>query len=583
MKKQHLRAIVLLTSLAAVTAVVHEPAAAEAIGAKPNIILFLTDDQDKESIGAYGADVLTPNLDRLAREGMLFHRAYVSSTVCTPSRYTFLTGRYAGRSYSPMYHEACPPGTQGFPSFNVELEDDNMNVGAVLQQAGYTTGYVGKFHVGPELKRPEHYEHFGLRFLPTDAQPDAAATAVFRHNEAWYRDFLTTKGFSWAKHIYWGNLQKPFAEHNPEWTIAAALEFIQENRDRPFYLHYCTTLLHGPDRSWRNSMDHPRASGAGLLDEPPDVMTDRSELLGRLAERGLDPMAGHAGNTWVDDSIGAVLNKLDELGIAQNTLFVFIADHGSRMKGSLFDFDGTNVPCIIRWPAGVKARSACRELIENIDFAPTFFDLAGADVPAEYVVDGRSLRPLFTGDEPDEWRDHLYFEAGFARAVVTDTWKYIAVRYPHEQIEAIQNARPEQLPRLMAYINRSGIGTRGSSNSNFFDADQLYNIARDERELKNLAGDPAYATQLARMRRLLTDDLKTFGRPFGEFVPGGNVAPPGLVDEQIDYVKRIKIEGKKVILPDGRTVDEKAGTARQQRQAERDRRRAAKRGTDSEG
>ncbi len=85
------------------------------------------------------------------------------------------------------------------------------------------------------------------------------------------------------------------------------------------------------------------------------------------------------------------------------------------------------------------------------------------------------------------------------------------------------------------------------------------------------------------MRRLLTDDLKTFGRPFGEFVPGGNAAPPGLVDEQIDYVKRIKIEGKKVILPDDRTVDEKAGTARQQRQAERDRRRAAKRGTDSEG
>ena len=177
-------------------------------------------------------------------------------------------------------------------------------------------------------------------------------------------------------------------------SLASAETFERYGIDRPFYLHYCTTLLHGPDRSWRNSMDHPRASGAGLLNEPPDVMTDRSELLGRLAERGLDPMAGHAGNTWVDDSIGAVLNKLDELGIAQKTLFVFIADHGSRMKGSLFDFDGTNVPCIIRWPAGVKARSACRELIENIDFAPTFFDLAGADVPAEYVVDGRSLRPL---------------------------------------------------------------------------------------------------------------------------------------------------------------------------------------------
>jgi len=129
---------------------------------RPNIILFITDDQDKHSIGAYGGNSLTPNLDRMASEGMVFHQAFVGSTVCTPSRYSFLTGRYAGRSYSKRYERECPPGMQGFPSFNVELEEDNMNVGAVLQKSGYVTGYVGKFHVGPDMKRADEYKTFGL-------------------------------------------------------------------------------------------------------------------------------------------------------------------------------------------------------------------------------------------------------------------------------------------------------------------------------------------------------------------------------------------------------------------------------------
>ncbi|HCO95755.1 MAG TPA: hypothetical protein DIU00_17715, partial [Phycisphaerales bacterium] len=111
---------------------------------RPNIIVFITDDQDKHSIGAYGGNSLTPSLDRMGCEGMVFHQAYVSSTVCTPSRYSFLTGRYAGRSYCERYRDEYPPDQQGFPSFNVELEGDNMNVGAILQKSGYATGYVGK-------------------------------------------------------------------------------------------------------------------------------------------------------------------------------------------------------------------------------------------------------------------------------------------------------------------------------------------------------------------------------------------------------------------------------------------------------
>ena len=545
---------------------------------RPNIILFITDDQDKHSIGAYGGNSLTPNLDRMAREGMVFHQAYVSSTVCTPSRYSFLTGRYAGRSYCKRYENECPPGQQGFPSFNVELEEDNMNVGAVLQKSGYATGYVGKFHVGPDIKRPEEHERLGLKYVPKDASANSEATAAFRHNERWYRRYLEKKGFSWTKHIYWGNMQRPFNHHNPEWTIEAALEFIDENKDGPFYLHYCTTLTHGPDKSWRNSMDHPRVSGEGMLDKPPNVMTDRQELLKRLEAKRLDPDNGHAGYAWVDDSVGAILKKLDELGIADNTLIVFTSDHGSNMKGALYNIDGTCVPWIMRWPGAIKAGAECDELVQNIDLAPTFFDLAGATVPDKYVMDGRSLKPLFADRKPKQWRDHLYFEMGSGRAVCTKDWKYIAVRYPKERIAEIKKARPDSLPKLMAYIGRMGIGTRGAQNPSFFDYDQLYNVKRDAKERQNLAGNPNYSKRLADMRRMLKKYLESFGRPFGEFVPGGNAAPAGLIDEQVELVKKIKIVGKRIILLDGRVLGEQSQPNRQRKLTERESRRPNKKG-----
>jgi hypothetical protein len=385
---------------------------------------------------------------------------------------------------------------------------------------------------------------------------------------------LKKKGFSWARHIYWGNLQKPFNHHNPEWTIEAALEFIEENRDRPFYLHYCTTLTHGPDKSWRASMDHPRVSGEGMLDKLPNVMTDRHVLLKRLEEKGLDPAEGHAGYTWVDDSVGAILRKLDELGIADNTLLVFTSDHGSNMKGSLYNVDGTNVPWIMRWPAAITAEAECDELVQNIDLAPTFFDLAGANVPDGYIMDGRSLRPLFGGSKPRQWRDHLYFEMGSARAVCTRDWKYIVVRYPKERLDQIKKARPDMLPKLMAYIGRMGIGTRGAQNPGFFDYDQLYNVRHDAKEQRNLAANPKYRDRLTKMRDMLKKDLESFGRPFGEFAPGGNAAPPGLIDEQVERVKKIEIAGKKIILPDGRVPDEQSQPDRQRKLTERESRRA---------
>jgi arylsulfatase A-like enzyme len=542
--------------LVAVTALFGSMACVALAADRPNIIVFLTDDQDKPSIGAYGGKAWTPNLDQMAQEGMLFNQAFVTSTVCTPSRYSFLTGRYPGRAYGDAYMKECPKGRQGFPAFNMGLEPDNMNLGAVLREAGYRTGYTGKYHVSgiEALKKQEHFEEHGLTYVAPDARDTPQTSERFRKNELGYRRMLEARGYEWVKHIYLGNLTRPYNHHNLEWTVDAALEFIEESAQgmRPFFLQLCTTLVHGPDRSWSTSMGNDLITGAGRIDTPvrPPGMATRKEILAALEERGLDPEQGHAGYSWIDAGVGAVLAKLKGLGIDENTLVIFTADHGSKMKGSLYDVAGGCVPFIARWPDGIRAGSTCDALVQSTDIAATAFDLAGAKVPPTYLLDGLSMVPLFNGAKPNDWRDHLYLELGFARAVRTEHWKYIAIRYPREQVAAIQRARPEQLPKLMSPLNRMGIGTRGAQNPNFYLEDALFHVRHDPGERKNLAGDPAFRPQLERMQALLTGDLVSMGRPYGEFVPGGDAMAPGQVEEQAALVRRIEVTGKRVTLPD---------------------------------
>lgn len=538
---------------------------------RPNIIMFLIDDQNPSSIAAFGGDTYTPNLDRMAEEGMKFTRAYVSSSVCTPSRYSFLTGRFAGNSYSKLYtDEVGGKQNQGLPKFNVALERDRMNVGNILREAGYTTGFVGKYHLTSKSDFPEFYRGKDKWIdIPKDASPGPEASAQFRHNEFWMRRYLETLGFSWAKNVYPENTHSPYSAHNPEWTTVAALEFIEENKDGPFYLHLCSTLLHGPDKSWRKSMDHPLITGEGEVRSLPEVMTPRAELLKTIAEKGFDPDSHVAGEAWIDDSLGAILRKLTELGIDDNTLVVFAPDHGRDGKGSVFSHGGCQVPMIMRWPKGIPAGQVCEELVQNIDLVPTFFDLGKAEKPKSYRIDGQSLTPLFKDGKADDWRNHLYLEMGAARATVTKDWSYIAVRYTEEQIASIKKALPQNLPRAMSYIGRSGIGVRGADRPGFFDEDQLYNLTNDPKEMKNLAYKKAQATRIKEMRDLMQQDLEAVGRPFGEFISGGNAAEPGQIDKQIETVKQLEIRGRKVTVPntlrtapgaaDEPTPDDKAG------------------------
>ena len=501
----------------------------------PNFIIFLVDDYDKYETSVYGGQVLTPNLDRLSREGMTFYNAHVTSTVCTPSRYTFLTGRYAGSSYSPSYLKQFPPGQQVLPGFNMDLEEDNMNVGNLLARNGYATGYVGKYHVGPgdtEFRRAH-----GLHLVPKNVPYSEKINRQQFENEKRYRALIKERGFTWAKHIYWENTKAPFQMHNPEWTIEAAVEFIEQHQDRPFYLHYCTTLLHGPNRSWWRSLDHPEITGEGKISRRLAAMPARAGVMQRI--RAADLTEEEAGYLWMDDSLGVLLAKLDQLGIAENTVVLFIADHGSSNKGSLLKSRGTEVPCIIRWPAGIVPGTKCRELIQNTDFVPTWFHLAGAQLPPSYRIDGISIAPLFK-NPARAVRSHVYAEIGAARSIKTKQFNYIALRYTEEQIAGARKGTRRYLKTMTGLSG--GVARSLTSTPHAFNNDQLYDLNSDLSEQRNLANDRQHQATLAKMRLALTTELKRFkGRPFGEFVPGGNAIPGGTYD---DVLRLLRKEGQ---------------------------------------
>jgi len=478
---------------------------------KPNIIVFLVDDCDKDETSVYGGNVLTPNLDRLAKEGMTFHNAHVTSTVCTPSRYTFLTGRYAGSSWAKHFMNEFPAGSQSSPGFNMTLENNNMNIGSLLKKNGYATGFVGKFHVGHEYGQNQK----GFTFFEKNAEWTPNINKAMFENEKFYRQKMKEYGFGWAKNLYWNNLKTPFKGHNPEWTIDAALEFIQNNKDQPFYLHYCTTLMHGPNKEWFKSLSKQDITGEGIIKDHKAKSRTRDDLMQRVKAAGLGEE--QAGYTWMDDGIGLILNKLKELKIDENTIFVFTADHGSTRKGSLFKHKGTEVPCIIRWPKGIPAASESHELIQNTDFVATWIETARID-KKDYKVDGLSFASLFK--TPNKAiRDYVYSELGAARSVKTKDWNYIALRYTKEQVEGIHK---NDRGILKSVCGLSGGFARGGELPGGKDMNQLYHLTQDPQELKNMAENPEYKEILANMKKMLSKELKRFNRPYGEFIMGGN-------------------------------------------------------------
>ncbi len=525
---------------------------------QPNIIVIMTDDQLHDSIAYFGGDVLTPHIDNLATRGMVFNHAYVSSTVCAPARYSFLTGRYAGRNTSKEFLKHFPPGhATRIENVNVTMERDGMNLQTQLKKKGYATGIVGKWHLGPHLGTVHNpsWDRFGFGGYAKDADlpSDRQANAVVQKNHAVLCEHLKRYGWDYAASMYVANLKElkhdSLNVHNIDWTVKGALDFLDRYGDQPFFLYFSTTLHHGPDPGairngrLRYSVDaNPRYTGEGYLPGPLDVLPSRETIKARVAQA--DKRYHTAYCTWLDEAVGALRRKVRALGLEQDTLIVYLSDHGIKRYGKTTLYQGgIHIPLIMNWPGRIAPGSQTDALVQNIDLAATFYDLADLSLPREYRIDGRSLRPLLEGSHA-EIHAALFFELGYARGVMTRNYKYIAVRYPpdiqaridrgekfngfYSPSQGIDERKALAHPYL---VKNSHLGHFSSQqNPHYFELDQLYYLAADPAEDNNLLYDTqgcphpegSLAPHVRRQRQKMQDSLRSHlrsfaGRPFGEW------------------------------------------------------------------
>lgn len=497
---------------------------------KPNIVFLFADDLDADEInytidmvntwatpsgarrveGAAGVKagipkVLTPNIDSLAENGMLFTRFYVNATVCSPSRYCLLTGRYATRGIE--LQKDYPVGTHAQLDWRPAILREETNLPKELQKLGYRTGIIGKWHNMPDgmLTRRIRAHHTANMSFEDAQQFDRQIKEHYQSG----LDYLSD-GFGWdvVDRMEWGN-----SIVNLDWQCEGALKFIEESKDRPFFLYCALPVPHGQYSYDYNQIEtyDRRVTSNGLLEEPMTLLPSNENVFERLKKAGVPKENAMA--TRMDDYVGAVLRKLDELGLRENTMVVFTSDHGSRGKNSVYE-GGAKVPLIVQWPGEIAAGSQNESLIGSIDFAATFVELANGTLPADMAQDSRSFLTQLAGKpEPEDWRKTMLIEAGNSKGIVSKEWKFVANRVPPE-IAKKMKARPKEV--YWTGVDHHNYGNEKMYPS-YWDADQLFDLNKDLYEQNNLAENPEYAEQLKAKRAELSKVVESLPHTFGEF------------------------------------------------------------------
>jgi arylsulfatase A-like enzyme len=485
----------------------------EAANRKPNIVFFIADDMYPEMFNflpeGKGKN-LTPNIDRLASEGVVMTNQYVASPVCTPSRYNCLTGKYASRASNTAFVNFTEKQEgQTVIHWNTFITPNDKTLPHYLKELGYTTGMAGKNHC---------METTGTYTFP-DYWADATSPDIKAKVDANYKrsvQAVLDNGFDFAGGVYIDNPGfvglGELAVQNTDWIADAGLNFIEQNYENPFFLYFATTIPHqpsDPEHSWNAN---PLITANGYLDKAPDVLPARNTIPERTKAAGFEGK-GKENLLWLDDALGALIKKLEEKDVLDNTIIFFFNDHGQKAKGALYQ-GGILSPAIIWKSDGFKCGNTCATKVQNIDFAPTIIEMAGGHI-SKNQFDGQSFKSILDGKNTNKDRS-LFFELGYARAIIKGDYKYYAIRYPEFAQNRTKEMRAEVLkaynePRRikkMKIVNKNdpmapyshfstvpgGEAAEHESYGkvpSYFDLNQLYNIKDDPTEQNNLINDEA--------------------------------------------------------------------------------------------
>lgn len=448
---------------------------------KPNIIYILADDLGYGDLGCYGQkNILTPNLDRMAEEGMRFTNHYSGSTVCAPSRAVLMTGLHSGHAPIRGNKEIMPFGQ--YP-----LQYGTVTFPKILQKAGYATGAFGKWGLGPpDSEGTPSLQGFD-RFFGLICQ---------RRSHFFYPEFLfNDEPGGPVERVYLeGNkvmdasregFERPGAgpplergQYSTDVMIDEALSFIDQNRNSPFFLFIPNQIPHAslevPDDAMEIYLDE---NGQSIFDE------DTSYSFGSYS-RNSTPLATYAAMvTRLDQYVGTILDKVNEMGIAENTLVIFTSDNGSHSAGGyhysmhnsnaslrggkrdLYE-GGIRVPMLAWWPGKIAAGTESDHVSGFQDVMPTFAELAGMQSPPN--SDGISMVPTLFGREDQQQHDYLYWEfpaMGGRQAVRMGKWKGVRLNVQENRYSPIelynleediseQNNLADQYPNIVNEIGR---------------------------------------------------------------------------------------------------------------------------------
>jgi arylsulfatase A-like enzyme len=448
---------------------------------RPNIVFIMSDDHAAHAMSCYGSKInRTPHLDRIANEGMRYDNCFCTNSICAPSRAAILTGLYNHLN--------------GVLTLGDSFDGRQQTVPKLLQQVGYQTAIIGKWHLGHGGDSdPTGFDYWSV--LPGQG------------------DYYNPKFIEMGKEkSYDGYVTDIITDHSIDWVQ-------QRDKERPFFL-----MCHhkAPHRPWIPDVKHAHLYEDVDIPEPPtfdDDYSHRAAAAGAAIMRidrdlkardlKLDPPKGMTGRelkSWkyqryikdylrcvasIDDNVGRLLDMLDAEGIADNTIVIytsdqgfFLGDHGWFDKRFMYE-ESLRMPLLVRYPNGIRAGSVQTQMALNIDLAPTFLDYAGISAPEP--MQGRSLKPLMLGEAPADWRTSMYYRY----------WMHLS----EHGVYAHYGLRTEHFKLIYYYAE--ALGATDAIDDPKPPQWELFDLQKDPYEMNNVYDDPAYASTVKELKQEL--------------------------------------------------------------------------------